>query len=65
MHILLTAAYTITRGELGLTVPPLAEGLTPRGFYVVFVVLTLVCVLAMHALLRSPFRHLHARHPRR
>jgi branched-chain amino acid transport system permease protein len=54
VHILLTAAYSITRGELGLTVPLLVEGLTPRGFYVVFVLLTLACVLAMYAMLRSP-----------
>ncbi|MFI4994188.1 MAG: branched-chain amino acid ABC transporter permease [Hyphomicrobiales bacterium] len=54
VHILLTAAYSITRGELGLTVPPLVEGLSPRGFYVVFVLLTLACVLVMHAILRSP-----------
>jgi len=53
VHILLTAAYSITRGELGLTVPPLVEGLSPRGFYAVFVGLTIVCVLAMYAMLRS------------
>src|SRR5579864_1504294 len=53
VHILLTAAYSITRGELGLTVPPLVEGLSPRGFYAVFVGLTIVCLLAMHAMLRS------------
>ena len=53
VHILLTAAYSITRGELGLTVPPLAEGLTPRGFYVTFVLVTLACVLALYAMLRS------------
>ena len=53
VHILITAAYTITRGELGLTVPPLVEGLTPRGYYVIFVLLTLACVLGMHALLKS------------
>ncbi|MFI5013163.1 MAG: branched-chain amino acid ABC transporter permease [Hyphomicrobiales bacterium] len=54
VHILLTAAYPITRGELGLTVPPLLEGLSPRGFYIVFVLLTLGCTLAMYAILRSP-----------
>jgi branched-chain amino acid transport system permease protein len=54
VHILLTAAYSITRGELGLTVPPLVEGLSPRGFYAVFVGLTIACVLAMYAMLRSP-----------
>jgi branched-chain amino acid transport system permease protein len=53
VHILLTAAYSITRGELGLTVPPLSEGLTPRGYYLIFVLVTLVCVLAMYAILRS------------
>jgi branched-chain amino acid transport system permease protein len=53
VHILLTAAYTITRGELGLTVPQLVE--TPRGFYMLFVPLTLICLLTMHALLRSRF----------
>ena len=53
VHILLTAAYSITRGELGLTVPPLAEGMTPRGFYVTFVLVTLACVLALYAMLRS------------
>jgi branched-chain amino acid transport system permease protein len=55
VHILLTAAYGITRGELGLTVPPLVEGLSPRGYYVIFVLLTLACVFAMHALLSSRF----------
>ncbi|MBV8183959.1 MAG: branched-chain amino acid ABC transporter permease [Hyphomicrobiales bacterium] len=54
VHILLTAAYSLTRGELGLTVPPLVEGLSPRGFYVVFVLVTLACVLLMYAMLRSP-----------
>jgi len=54
VHILLTAAYSITRGELGLTVPPLVDGLTPLGFYIVFVALTLVCVLAIYAMLHSP-----------
>ena len=55
VHILLTADYAVTRGELGLTVPPLVEGLSPRGFYVIFVLVALACVLAMHTLMRSPF----------
>ncbi|MBV8450559.1 MAG: branched-chain amino acid ABC transporter permease [Hyphomicrobiales bacterium] len=54
VHILLTADYSLTRGELGLTVPALVEGLSPRGFYVVFVLATLACVLVMYAMLRSP-----------
>jgi branched-chain amino acid transport system permease protein len=53
VHILLTAAYSITRGELGLSVPPLAEGLTPRGYYITFVLVTLACVLMIYAMLRS------------
>ncbi len=55
VHILLTAAYGITRGELGLTVPPLVEGLSPRGYYAIFVLLTLACVLAMRGMLGSRF----------
>jgi len=54
VHILLTAAYSLTRGELGLTVPPLVEGISTRGSYVVFVLVTLACVALMYAMLRSP-----------
>src|SRR5207237_3163269 len=54
VHILLTAAYTITRGELGLTVPPLFADLNPRAYYLLFAALTIACVLAMYAIVRSP-----------
>src|SRR5579872_5961055 len=54
VHILLTAAYSLTRGELGLTVPPLLEGISTRGSYVVFVLVTLACVALMYVMLRSP-----------
>ena len=40
--------------QLGLTVPALVEGISPRGSYVVFVAVTLACVALMYAMLRSP-----------
>jgi branched-chain amino acid transport system permease protein len=54
VHILLTAAYSITRGELGLTVPPIFADLNPRSYFYLFVALTIACVLAMYAIVRSP-----------
>src|SRR5205085_2302319 len=54
VHILLTAAYTITRGELGLTVPPLFADLNPRSYFNAFAALAILSVLAMYAMVRSP-----------
>jgi branched-chain amino acid transport system permease protein len=54
VHILLTAAYPITRGELGLNVPPLYRDLDPLAYYYTFAGLTLASVVAMWALVRSP-----------
>jgi len=51
--------------QLGLTVPALVEGISPRGSYVVFVAVTLACVALMYAMLRFAARHLHARNSRR
>ena len=42
IHILLTAAYPITRGELGLNVPPLFGNLDPVAYYELFAALALV-----------------------
>jgi branched-chain amino acid transport system permease protein len=53
IHILLTAAYPITRGELGLNVPPLFRNLDPRAYYVLFAALTLVSVTIMYGIVRS------------
>jgi len=53
VHILLTAGYAITRGELGLTVPPLFADLNVRSYYYVFVALTLASLAAMYAIVRS------------
>jgi branched-chain amino acid transport system permease protein len=55
IHIVLTAAYPITRGELGLDVPPLFRNLDPLSYYYLFAALAFVSVLAMYAMVRSPF----------
>jgi branched-chain amino acid transport system permease protein len=57
IHILLTAAYPITRGELGLNVPPLFHNLDPTAYYVLFAVLAVVSVVIMYAIVKSPFGH--------
>ncbi len=54
VHIVLTAAYPITRGELGLDVPPLFHNLDPLSYYYLFAALAFVSVLAMYAMVRSP-----------
>jgi len=54
VHIVLTAAYPITRGELGLDVPPLFRNLDPVSYYYLFAALAFVSVLAMYAMVRSP-----------
>jgi len=54
IHIVLTAAYPITRGELGLDVPPLFRNLDPLSYYYLFAALAFVSVLAMYAIVRSP-----------
>jgi len=54
VHILLTAAYNITRGELGLTVPALFASLDPLRYYWLFAGVTVASVLAMWAIVRSP-----------
>ncbi len=54
IHILLAAAYPITRGELGLDVPPLFRNLDPVAYYYLFAALAFGSVLAMYAMVRSP-----------
>jgi len=53
-HILLTAAYPITRGELGLSVPSLFGHLRPTPYYYTFLALAAVTILGMYLLVRSP-----------
>jgi branched-chain amino acid transport system permease protein len=54
IHILLTAAYGITRGELGLSVPSLFPTLNPFAYYYVFLAITLASLVAMYWLVHSP-----------
>jgi branched-chain amino acid transport system permease protein len=54
IHILLTAAFNITRGELGLTVPALYANVRPDAYYDTFVVLAVLSVLAMYVVVVSP-----------
>jgi branched-chain amino acid transport system permease protein len=54
IHILLTAAYRFTRGELGLTVPGLYRNVGPAAYYYTFLALALVSILAMYLIVQSP-----------
>ena len=54
VHILLTAGYEITRGELGLTVPPVFADISPRSYFYLFAAFAVVSVLAMALITRSP-----------
>jgi len=53
-RILLVADYDYTRGELGLNVPALFHGVEPTPYYYTFAALTVVSVLAMYFLVKSP-----------
>jgi branched-chain amino acid transport system permease protein len=57
IHILLTAAYPITRGELGLAVPPLFNHLDPVAYYTLFASLAVLSVATMYFIVRSPLGH--------
>lgn len=54
VHILLTAGYEFTRGELGLTVPPIFLDMDPRRYLWLFTALAVASVLGLHAFVRSP-----------
>jgi branched-chain amino acid transport system permease protein len=54
IHILLTAAFQITRGELGLSVPRLYASVQPQAYYYTFVALAVASVLAMYVVVASP-----------
>jgi branched-chain amino acid transport system permease protein len=54
IHVLLTAGYTITRGELGLSVPSLYGKLDPVLYYYTLLPVTAVLVIGMYVLVRSP-----------
>jgi len=54
IHILLAAAYDVTRGELGLSVPSLYRNLDPLPYYFTFLGVTVASLLGMYALVHSP-----------
>lgn len=54
IHITLGAAYNLTRGELGLSVPPLFGSLDPGPYFEVFLVLAALATLLAWAISRSP-----------
>lgn len=54
IHILLTAAYEITRGDLGLSVPSLYGSLRPGPYYYTFLALAAASLFLMYLLVRSP-----------
>lgn len=53
VQIVLTAAYGVTRGQQGLSVPPLMHTLDPRLYYYVFFALMLTCLGAIAVIIRS------------
>jgi branched-chain amino acid transport system permease protein len=54
IHILLTAAYEITRGDLGLSVPALYGSLRPAPYYDTFLALAAASLFLMYLMVRSP-----------
>jgi branched-chain amino acid transport system permease protein len=55
IHILLTAAYQVTRGDLGLSVPALYGNIRPDAYYYTFLALAATSLFLMYLLVRSPF----------
>jgi branched-chain amino acid transport system permease protein len=53
VHIALTAGYAVTRGELGLSVPPLFADLDVHSYYYLFIALTLATLAAMYVIVCS------------
>jgi branched-chain amino acid transport system permease protein len=54
VRLSITAGYRFTRGEQGLAVPSLFNSLEPTPYYYLFLVLTIVLLLIMYAVVRSP-----------
>jgi branched-chain amino acid transport system permease protein len=54
IRIVITAWYQVTRGDLGLHVPPLFGTLEPTPYYYLFIALAFVCVLVMYLIVHSP-----------
>ena len=54
VHVYLTADYTFTRGELGLSVKSLYGTLNPTPYYFTFLGLAVLVLLGLRALIDSP-----------
>ena len=54
VHVYLTADYTFTRGELGLSVKSLYGTLNPTPYYFTFLGLTVLVLLGLRAMIDSP-----------
>lgn len=54
VHITLGAAYNVTRGELGLSVPPLFPSLDPRLYFEVFLLLAAAVTFLAWSISRAP-----------
>jgi branched-chain amino acid transport system permease protein len=54
VHVYITADYTFTRGELGLSVKPLYGTVDPLLYYFTFLALTVAVLLGLRALIDSP-----------
>ncbi len=54
IHVLLTAAYQITRGEQGLSVPSLYGRLEPALYYYTLLPVTAAVVIGVYVLMHSP-----------
>jgi branched-chain amino acid transport system permease protein len=53
-RLVIAAAYKFTRGEQGLSVPPLFGTLDPTPYYYLFLVATTVLLLIMYLVVKSP-----------
>lgn len=54
LRLVIAAAYKFTRGEQGLSVPPLFGTLNPTPYYYLFLVVTIALLLIMYLVLKSP-----------
>jgi branched-chain amino acid transport system permease protein len=54
LRLTIAAAYKFTRGDQGLSVPSLFDSLSPRPYYYLFMAVTVILLLIMYAVLKSP-----------
>lgn len=54
LRLTIAAAYKFTRGDQGLSLPPLFDTLNPAPYYYLFLAATVLLLLLMYLLLKSP-----------